>query len=876
MCYLKRSLSKSVNSLVLHFEFVKCKNLASYRKKGKYYMIISYDNLLFYEKDFYEVQFQIFFADIRQIYICDESNYVHVTLKEGASINDIGIKGINKSILVKQLCVAYSTYYMFNLNMNIYMPITNETYEERCHRTGHHSQLRKVDLSVQPFIGYRKVVFDEYFFFIHKSFQNFASVSSESTFYIDHRGIEISIKIDDQKSMIELDGVIKKSKKADSNFYQLASSHLNSLINDSKIPLILRKNFYYKKMNLSDDLAKWSGYEVYLKNETHTIVCIILRRMFIPPLLDKSQDIFVTFKISHQSQQEFDVTDKDLHAEVYVVANSITPNDIHNTFYANLIQVQVDALLYNSEVYAYFESALKIKPSYFDHLKMFFKSMMVILKEGDVVINSDVMDFLGEDTKVERNLEYLLNVILNQIPGVNLLDTHKSEQIKINRVLHRLSDYLLYCLDSGFLSEKFNVTDLIKGAIAINADSMLAMNDVMNFLLHLRTRDYSVGYRKDCLELLREEEEEETAANGPNATAQSLATGSAARPTRAAPRTKIERLLESEDHSVSDFLLFHLHQCGYINQHCQYKHDTSYKQIIACILKYGVNIKIKKKILKKLLIFSNDYKNKYDSSLISAIMYFLANICEEKKRKKKKNLSVLILSILINITNNNDETKNVLINYGIHKTCNLLILLNDYNVVHKVVLLYINLSKSTWMCEGIINSGILLHMMDILFNTYSINLKAKKEICINILCVIGQVCNYCKTYAQFLLSNCVEIVAAAICIYQTTDMQQFKKVKLIYFFKKILIHSYEMNEQICLQLCPLIIKEMQSASEDRNFIYSSLSLFEALCCYKVNCLHMERMQIIPLLRFVKSLNVVELYKRAQRIEDTIRKNGQLR
>ncbi|EUD66041.1 hypothetical protein C922_03511 [Plasmodium inui San Antonio 1] len=824
MCYLRRSLSKSLNSLVLHFEFVKCKNLASYQKKGKYYMIISYDKLLFYEKDFYEVQFQIFFSDIRQIYICDESNYVHVTLKEGAAINDIGIKGINKSILVKQLCVAYSTYYMFNLNMNIYVPITNETYEERCRRTGHHSQPRKVDLSVQPFIGYRKVVFDEYFFFIHKSFQNFASVSSESTFYIDHRGIEISIKIDDQKSMIELDGVTKKSKTADSNFYQLASSHLNFLINDSKIPLIIRKNFYYKRMNLSDDLAKWSGYEIYLKNETHTIVCIIFRRTFIPPLLDKSQDIFITFKISHQSQQEFNVTDKDLHAEVYVVANSMTPSDIHNAFYANLIQVQVDALLYNSDVYAYFESALKIKPSYFDHLKIFFKSMLVILKEGDVVINSEVMDFLGEDTKVERNLDYLLNVILNRIPGVNLLDTHRSEQIKINRVLHRLSDYLLYCLDSGFLSEKFNVTNLVKGAIVINADSMLPMNDVLNFLLHLRKPDYSVAYRKDCLELLQEEETPVQEANATGSFSMSAvaeattesATREGATPkcvtpetaTSTPPLTKIERLLESEDHSVSDFFLFHLHQCGYINQHCRYKHDTSYRHIIACILKYG--------------------------------------------------------------------TKNVLITLGIHKTCTLLILSNDYDVVDKIVLLYINLSKSKWMCEGIVNSGILLHMMDILLNIYSVNLRAKKEICINILCVIGQVCNYCRTYAQFLLTNYVEIVSTAICIYQSTDIQQFKKVKLIYFFKKILRHSYEMKEKICLQLCPLIMMEMHSASEDKDFIYSSLSLFDTMCCYKVNCLHLERMQIIPLLRFVKSLKVVELYKRAHRIEATVRKNAQLR
>lgn len=35
---------------------------------------------------------------------------------------------------------------------------------------------------------------------------------------------------------------------------------------------------------------------------------------------------------------------------------------IHRS-YANLIQVQVDALLYNSDVYGYFETALKIKVS---------------------------------------------------------------------------------------------------------------------------------------------------------------------------------------------------------------------------------------------------------------------------------------------------------------------------------------------------------------------------------------------------------------------------------------------------------------------------------------------------------------------------------
>ncbi|SBT01335.1 hypothetical protein PMALA_081250 [Plasmodium malariae] len=83
---LNKSLSKSINALVLHLEFVKCKNLSDYKKKGKFYLIITYDHLIFYQKDFYEIQFKIFFNEILHIFHCDQSNYVHVTLKENSVI----------------------------------------------------------------------------------------------------------------------------------------------------------------------------------------------------------------------------------------------------------------------------------------------------------------------------------------------------------------------------------------------------------------------------------------------------------------------------------------------------------------------------------------------------------------------------------------------------------------------------------------------------------------------------------------------------------------------------------------------------------------------------------------------------------------------
>ncbi|WBY61116.1 Nd9 protein [Plasmodium yoelii yoelii] len=707
--------------------------------------------------------------------------------------------------------------------------------------------------------------------------------------------------------MIDLD------QAPDSSFYQLARSYLNILTNSEKSHLVLKKNFYYKKMNLSDDIAKWSGYEIFLKTETHTIISIIFRRscnykkkvpqnimnvlmhelltyepltcepltyyfhlqidifLVIPPLLDKRQDIYITFKISYQSQKDYNVTDKILYDELYMVANSITSNDINNIYYVNLIQAQLNSLIYNAEIYHHIETIIKIKPVYFDYVKMFLKYMLVTLKEGGVYISSgstkfkqekteiqmliyfmhsliiytflfthiftlDIMDFLEEEIKIERDFSYLLNLILSQIPGINLIDTHISEKKKINRILHRLSDYIIYCLDTGFMSHKYNITDFINGALKIDSERREDVNYILNFFLHLRETDYGKEYEKECLKMLEIEKDGDM---------------------------KINKLLSSKKYTINDFFLFYLHQSGYINKYYKYKNDNDYKKIVSYILRYGVDLKIKKSVCKNLLIFSNDYKNKYNI-LVNSIVIFLY------QNSDRQNFCLFILSTLINITNNNDEIKNQLIKLNISKVANFFILSKDYEIVHKVILLYINLSKEEYMCDDMINNGLFINFLDILFDLYYINLKIKKEICINILCIIGQVLNY-KKYAIFLLNNYIGLIEVAIYIYQTTDFVFFNKIKIIYFFKQIAKYNYIIKTQICNYIIPLVIKEIYLFS-NKDFIYSVLNLLNTISDYKTNCLALIQMNILDFIGFIKSLSILDLYKKAIQIEKKIKKN----
>lgn len=348
-------------------------------------------------------------------------------------------------------------------------------------------------------------------------------------------------------------------------------------------------------------------------------------------------------------------------------------------------------------------------------------------------------------------------------------------------------------------------------------------------------KDYSNRYELNCLDLLKED---------------------------ASNDIEIGKLLDSNKYYINDFFLFYLHQCGYVNKYYYYKDDNNYKKIISYILKYGKNFEIKKKICKNLLIFSNDYKNKYIPLVNSMICFLSFNYYE-------KNFCLFILSTLINITNNNDELKNRLIELNISTLCNFLILLNDIDITNKIILLYINLCKEQYMCEDFINKGLLIHFLDILFRYYYIDLYIKKQMCINILCIIGHIFN-CKKYYIFILNYYNGLLQLAIYIYQTTDFIQFDKLKLIFFFKQISQHSYIIKDKICKHIVPLVIKEIYLYI-NKDFIYSSLHLINTLTDYKNNCLYLQKVKIFYLFNFIKQLKILDLYQKVEQLENKLKK-----
>lgn len=47
---------------------------------------------------------------------------------------------------------------------------------------------------------------------------------------------------------------------------------------------VLRNTPYMKKMNLSEDIACWLGWQMFIKTKQHVLVCMVMRRQYLPPL----------------------------------------------------------------------------------------------------------------------------------------------------------------------------------------------------------------------------------------------------------------------------------------------------------------------------------------------------------------------------------------------------------------------------------------------------------------------------------------------------------------------------------------------------------------------------------------------------------------
>jgi hypothetical protein len=280
--------------------------------------------------------------------------------------------------------------------------------------------------------------------------------------------------------------IIEQSKLLENMRDDLKSkteSKAESLLNSNSLEppnafCYLKNCAYFKKMNLVLDLASWAGWEVLLKSGNIYFSIIILRRKFIPPLMDSGQDL-IFCNIGGKASRE-------LNTEL---ADSIFTNQISSEYYKNIIEQRCHALIMDEESASFFQYNLQIKPNCISYAYSFIYGIIKIMSY--------------ESTKIEIQGLKVLKGELEKIMDASLMNDDPYEVIKkfmqeskaskgsngYMKWCEKVCRYLAYALNGGFFQRRLTleiiIEEIMKGSLRKVKDLMI-LKICIKLLLHVK------------------------------------------------------------------------------------------------------------------------------------------------------------------------------------------------------------------------------------------------------------------------------------------------------------------------------------------------------------------------------------------------------
>eukprot|EP00922_Rhytidocystis_sp_ex-Travisia-forbesii_P003954 GHVS01005728.1.p1 GENE.GHVS01005728.1~~GHVS01005728.1.p1 ORF type:complete len:692 (+),score=87.99 GHVS01005728.1:112-2076(+) len=397
-------------------------------------------------------------------------------------VGQLTLTTVNRSTLVSYLNVAYTSDRMYRTGKLSLFP----HYTHKLSLTRQESERPKV----VPFIDSQEIQYEGYFLFIRKGFEDRAGSAMQTGTFMDARGMAVTIIVHRPLPLLH----VEKIAREDVRFVALAykrgiTQHLVRYVVSKSQP-------YLKKMNLSDDVAEWTGWQVIVRTADYTVVCIILRRQYIPPLLDTCQDIAVVYKMSLEDQKAWEMTDGDFLREAYLAADSVAPISQDHVWYKDMVQAKLDALLFPDDGYRWIRRKLKVTPSIFARAKSFFQSILDLFRRENILPDADdMMDSLGREIEVDEDPMRVVLEAVRQGEGVDPLDDSDEGKRLLNEWQMRVANYFGFCIEHELLEAKFGLGDITDAIGLAKPEPDAKIREILYFLLHTRPRDMTLPYR---------------------------------------------------------------------------------------------------------------------------------------------------------------------------------------------------------------------------------------------------------------------------------------------------------------------------------------------------------------------------------------------
>lgn len=410
----------------------------------------------------------VYYSLIARI-IQDENSDQHCLLTMAKELPNwqsdrIFLKAENRSLFLKHLRCNWQTDHMWRLGRVVVFPLSSHPMTKE----------PSFDHDIWPYQAYCWTKFQGYRFMMPERYSDQANSiqSSETGEYVDEDGTSLVVHVHEACSLEQLARIYRD------NIRWVAADYKLQLCSEEKQFYVLKDCIRDKRMNIAGDIAQWHQWELIIRTRQATLICLVMRRQYIPPTCSNAQDLAVILRCPEEHWTE---RETDLLQEAYLIADSMCTDSPEVSVDHSMIQAKLDALRFDEEGTDWIASHLKLKPCWEVEAIRFVKSLWKLfcddkvegydaavldLPAGEVFLNAESADWAG--VECIENFQTFLTEMLDRGEGLpsgtqaEALD--EDAKLRIGHHWHaRVARYFAWAVDGGLLGERFNLEKMIEG-----------------------------------------------------------------------------------------------------------------------------------------------------------------------------------------------------------------------------------------------------------------------------------------------------------------------------------------------------------------------------------------------------------------------------
>lgn len=705
---------------------------------------------------------------------------------------------------------------------------------------------------VQPFLEYRWETHHGYKTMVHYDFKLHANaIQAEDTGeFKDSQGATLIIQVHEPLSLDQL-----KILQRD-HIRWVAAEYKAQLVKDESQFYVLRNAVYNKRMNLANDVAAWFAWEIIIRTKELALICILLRRQYVPPVCCTAQDIVVMMRVpAEEAATQNALQRRTLMTRVAADTLCVDSGSAH-AVYHEIVQAKLDALRFDEEGLEWVSAHLKLTSRMRREAKIFVRIILRMFAQDDAFPQaSAILERSAEDVLAagpdcmgglaggdeeeewvelvdkEEDLEVFLKRMrtagdgLPLVKDTDFLNPSMSEDLSVVHSWYfRVARYFAWALDGGLLGPLFTLTDFIERIHILGEANRKTCMSALSFLLHARPQDMSMAWTDGNLTV-----------------------------TLCDPKFK--------DYVFNDRVMHCILSTEWLKKQFGRQKESEYYQCLARLLDHRGSTTLIAFICRTIMDAKNDKSFHKDEQALNTMLLPLMDLMATGGVF----LATYAAAALVNLSSGEEQVKIMLVRNGIASLCVDKVKVKDDDLLCYVLMLMVNLTKETNKRTVFKERGLLPLLYELLTSSYHFcnphresvskggsapstggTAALKEKILVNVAALIGQFCNDSQVRDKFLTSytgtrNCL------VYMYEKAQHGGPLACKSLFALRQLCGASSENLTYVGQHLIPHLVRKLGSLPHDGwpgEFLMQGVLMLEALCRDSQNCEYLMQWLIV--------------------------------